>query len=127
MSQSENVSTQQIAKDIKDMKEVLSQLHVPKQFEFISEKVGQVERSVKYVERGVNQCYDIVFFLFIVLVLFVFSVCYIMWKVNYFEKYMRIMNYSIYTPPRKICGRCYTRDKKPILKKSMSSPSLSTL
>lgn len=124
------LSTDELAREVANLKSYLSSLYVPKHIDNMVKKVGHIELGVQRVQESMATCYNITFFLVFLFLLILLGVVYVLWRMNYFKflsrqnlfrRYRRPSScYACYRPWRKSTQRHHTA----VAKGSFSSPEL---
>lgn len=113
-------------KDIENIKANLSSFYIPKHFDHMMKKIGNMDRNMMRAQSDMNFCYYVSMFTFLLFLILVFVAVYIMWKMNYFRFLLRQNRFSRYTRPKSCysCHRSWKRSEKSVSKPSFSSPEL---
>jgi predicted PurR-regulated permease PerM len=119
----QNVYLENLSKDIDKIKNVISEMYVPKHFENLMTKIGEMERKVNASNNTVNSCYNFITIIVLLFVCLVFAIGFILRKVDYWRAFLRTTNLGTYHRARKTCRSCYRPWKtSQVPKESMSSP-----
>jgi len=117
-----------LKKEVENIKSLLSNLYVPKHFDSLMKKIGNIERNVYRAHESMNTCYYVTFFIVLLFAVLVFACIYIIWRMNYFKFLLRHNKFARFTRPSS-CYTCYRPWRKhqthsSTLKNSFSSPEL---
>ena len=118
-----------LIKDVADMKAQLNSLYIPKHFDNMMKKIGNIEAGVQISQSRMEFCYFVSMFTCLLFAILVFVALYCMWKMNYFQFLVRSNRFGRFQQPRR-CFSCYrswrTNDPhlESVQKGYMSSPEL---
>lgn len=126
----QNINIQELSKDMENMKSALSNFYVPKHFDSLMKKVGNMEQNIMKAHESMTTCYYITFFIVVLFLIVALAAVYIIWRMNYFKLLLRHNKFGRYTRP-KSCYACfkpwrknYTTNAETCVKSSFSSPEL---
>lgn len=116
-----------LRQDVDNLRSSISALYIPKHFDNLMKKVGDIESSTKKAEASMATCYNWTFFMMLLFVLLCLGVVYVIWRMNYFKFLFRQNLFGRFQKP-KTCFACFrpwrrrSKARMTWIKKSMSAP-----
>lgn len=113
-------------KEIESLKSNFAALYIPKHFDNMMTKIGNMDKNMSRAQNDMGFCYFVCIFTLMLFLIAVFIGLYIMWKMNYFRLLFRQNRFSRYTRPKSCysCHRSWKRSGQTASKPNFSSPEL---
>lgn len=73
---------QKLSNDIQELKTNLANMYLPRHFDNMMKKVGDIEHNVEAAERHMSHCYAVVWFTFFLFVALFIGVIWMLWRLN---------------------------------------------